>query len=328
MDLVTKKLIKNAYRLTRERDKTALRVRIPGGHLDARYLDLIRDIAQEYGNGTVHFTTRQGLEIPGIPLEKVGEVNGRLAPLLRGLEQGIGVSLPFPEEGYPASGTRNVTACIGSRVCPFANCDTTALAARVEAAVYPHDFHVKIALSGCPNDCIKGHLQDVGVMGMVEPLYDRERCITCQACVKNCALVSAGALSLINYRVVRDEKRCIGCGECVLKCPAGAWTRGKQYYRMVIMGRTGKKNPRLARPFLEWVEEEVVLQVIKNMYAYIERHIDRNLPKEHVGYIVDRTGYQVFRDEVLAGVTLKDKARVARHIDWGGYRYARTDNTG
>ncbi|HUW65993.1 MAG TPA: sulfite reductase subunit C [Spirochaetia bacterium] len=326
MDLVTKKLIKNGYRITRDRDKTALRVRIPGGVLPARYLDLVRQIAEQYGDGTIHLTTRQGLEIPGIPLAKTDEVNRLIAPLLRGLEREIGVPLDADDRGYPAAGTRNVTACIGSRVCPFANYDTTALAAKVEAAIYPHDFHVKIALSGCPNDCIKGHLHDVGVMGMVEPLYDPARCISCQACVNNCRQVVTGALSLVNYRVVRDGLRCLGCGECVLKCPAGAWTRGKQYYRMVIMGRTGKKNPRLARPFLEWVDEEVVLQVIKNMYAYIDRNIDRSKSKEHVGYIVDRTGYPVFRDSVLAGVTLNNKARVARHIDWGGYRYERSSN--
>lgn len=318
VDLITKKLIKNGYRITRDRGKTALRVRIPGGHLEARYLDLIRQIAVDYGDGTLHLTTRQGLEIPGISLDKVREVNQLIAPLLRGLEEGV--VLPAFDTGYPAAGTRNVTACIGSRVCPFANYDTTALAEKVEAAIYPHDFHVKIALSGCPNDCIKGHLQDVGVMGMVEPLYDPTRCIGCQACVKNCTEVSTGALTFVNYRVVRDALRCTGCGECVLKCPAGAWTRGEQYYRMVIMGRTGKKNPRLARPFLEWVNTEVLLQVIRNMYTYIDRYIDRSKTKEHVGYIVDRTGYPVFRDTVLEGVTLNDKARVARHIEWGGYR--------
>jgi anaerobic sulfite reductase subunit C len=64
------------------------------------------------------------------------------------------------------------------------------------------------------------------------------------------------------------------------------------------------------------------------MYSFIDRHIDRTQPKEHVGYTVDRTGYPVFRDSVLAGVAPTGKARVARHIDWGGYRYERSSNMG
>lgn len=326
MDVNTKKMIKNAWRVTKERGVTCLRIRVPGGHLEVQYLDLLKEIAEKYGNGTVHLTTRQGFEIPGIQMNKTGEINQMLAPLIRGLEMELGVPVTDETAGYPAAGTRNVAACIGNRVCPFANYDTTKLAGKVEALIYPNDFHVKIALSGCPNDCIKGHLHDIGVVGMVEPVYNPERCIGCQACVKNCRLVSTGALSFINYKVRRDPLRCIGCGECVLKCPAAAWTRGKQYYRLVIMGRTGKKNPRLARTFLEWADEAVVLQVIKNMYAYIDRHIDRSLPKEHVGYIVDRTGYPLFREEVLSGVALNPQARVAAYMDWGGYRYERTDN--
>ena len=30
--------------------------------------------------------------------------------------------------------------------------------------VFPNDYHVKIVL-GLPNDCIKAHLQDIGILG-------------------------------------------------------------------------------------------------------------------------------------------------------------------
>ena len=51
MDVNTKKIKKNAFRVTKERGLTASRVRVPGGHLDAGYLSMIQDIAQRYGNG-------------------------------------------------------------------------------------------------------------------------------------------------------------------------------------------------------------------------------------------------------------------------------------
>lgn len=323
MSLNTNQLMKNAYRVTKERGVTALRIRVPGGHLDVKYFDIIKKIAEKYGSGTVHITARQGFEIPGIPVEAIDEINRLIAPILKGMERDIGVPIEDEKAGYPAAGTRNVSACIGGRVCPYANYDTTELALKIEGIIYPNDFHVKIAVSGCPNDCIKAHMQDIGVLGQVEPVYDPQRCIACGACVKNCLQRSSGALKMVNYRVERDEKRCLGCGECIINCPTSAWTRGKNYYRLVIMGRTGKKNPRLARTFLEWVDEETVLKIISNMYQYIEKHIDRSLPKEHVGYIVDRTGLNVFKEEVLQDMVLGEKSKLAEFIDFGGYFYDR-----
>ena len=105
-------------RVTKERGLTASRVRVPGGHLDARYLSMIQEIAQQYGNGSVHMTVRQGL-VPGIRYEDMDKVNDTaLAP------QGIGINQDQPGRGYPASGTRNISACVGNKVCPYACYDT------------------------------------------------------------------------------------------------------------------------------------------------------------------------------------------------------------
>ena len=65
--------------------------------------------------------------------------------------------------------------------------------------------------------------------------------------------------------------------------------------------------------------EDTLLKVIANMYDYIKWHIDRSLHKEHVGYIVDRTGLPVFAQEVLSIIELGEKARVAKFIGFGGY---------
>ena len=318
MSINRKILIKNAYRITKVRDKTALRIRVPGGHLESKYFSIIQEIAELYGNGTVHITTRQGFEIPEISFNDIDEINKKIKPLLESLN----LSIEPDEKGYPAAGTRNVSACIGDKVCPFANDNTTRIAKRIEREVFPHDFHFKIAVTGCPNDCIKAHMQDFGIICTTEPQYDASRCISCEACVKNCKKRVTGALEVEQYNIKRDADKCIGCGECILKCPTGAWTRSeKPYYRLVIMGRTGKKNPRIAMPFLKWASEDVVVQVIKNTYTYVERYIDKTLAKEHVGYIVDRTGYQVFKNEVIEGIELNKEIQIAQNINWGGYFY-------
>ncbi|MTM30477.1 sulfite reductase subunit C, partial [Turicibacter sanguinis] len=49
MDMNTKSLKKNAFRVTKHRGVTASRVRVPGGYLKADLLLKIYDIANTYG---------------------------------------------------------------------------------------------------------------------------------------------------------------------------------------------------------------------------------------------------------------------------------------
>jgi anaerobic sulfite reductase subunit C len=318
----TKLLIKNAFRVSKVRGETAVRLRVPGGHMQAEYLSLIQELAEEFGNGTVHLTTRQGYEIPGIKLTDRDEVKRRMATMIERIERDCNVVIDAPEQGYPSAGTRNVSACVGNRLCRFANFDTSNLARKIEKEIYPNDYHLKVAVTGCPNDCIKAHMQDIGIIGNVVPDYDEAECIACEACMDNCRKKITNALSIDNCRITRDEDYCIGCGECILKCPTGAFSRGRKLYRVVVGGRTGKRNPRLANTFIESAEEEVVMALFKNVYRYIDMHIDRSKPKEHMGYIVDRTGFPVFRDSVLEGVRLNPEA-IVHEVENPGYVYPR-----
>jgi anaerobic sulfite reductase subunit C len=320
MDIVTKKLKKNAFRVTKVRGKTASRIRVPGGHLDAKYLGLIQEIAEKYGDGTVHLTGRQGFELPGIPYEKMPEINKLLEPVISGL----GINHDRPGEGYPSSGTRNIVACIGNRVCPYACYDTTAFAKRIEKAVFPNDLHFKIALTGCPNDCAKVRMHDFGIIGMTHPQFEAERCVTCGACVRYCKKKSVEALAQVNYRPRRNHEKCIGCGECTLNCPMSAWTRSREnYYRLVIMGRTGKRNPRMAEDFIKWIDEDSIVKIILNTYDYVKQYIDLSAPsgKEHIGYIIDRTGFEEYKKWALKDVKLPLLAEVTHQVYWGGKHY-------
>lgn len=316
LDLPVRKIQRNAFRITKVRNKTAVRVRVPGGHLEAGLLDVLKKIAQDYGDGSLHLTTRQGFELPGIDYADIPKINALLQPLIEGLN----INQPDgPGGGYPAAGTRNVAACIGNRVCPFACYDTTALAQRVEKRIFPHHLHVKVAITGCPNDCIKSRLHDFGIIGMTRPRYESGRCISCLACVKACAKKSTGALAEDNFTIYRDHQRCIGCGECILACPTRALTRSREkYFKLVIMGRTGRKNPRLAQDFLKWADEESLHRIIANTYEYAARYIDPEAPagKEHIGYIIDRTGFAEYFQWAMKGVELPPETECRRNIYW------------
>ena len=160
--------------------------------------------------------------------------------------------------------------------------------------IFPNNRHVKVAFTGCSNDCAHVALNDFGIIGMTEPQY--------------------------------DPARCIGCGVCVVYCPTRAWTRSpERYFRVKIMGRTGKQNPRLAQDWLRWVDEDSIVKIVKNTYAFIEEYIDPNAPegKEHIGYIVDRVGFDEFCKWALEDVELPEKRRRATRVYWDGKRYDR-----
>lgn len=317
MDINTKAIKKNAFRVTKVRGVTASRIRVPGGHMNSAYLGVLQQIAETYGDGTIHITSRQGFELPGISFENMPEVNAMLQPVI----EGLGINQTVPGTGYPAAGTRNVTACVGNRVCPYACYDTTAFAQRIEKAIFPNDLHFKIALTGCPNDCAKVRMHDFGIIGMTEPQLEPARCVSCGACVKFCKNKSVEALIKVNFRPLRSAEKCIGCGECIINCPTRAWTRSEEkYYKLTLLGRTGKRNPRLGEDFIKWVNEDSIIKIIQNTYRYVAHHIDTKAPggKEHIGYIVDRTGFAEFQRWALEGVTLPTKAEVSTPIYWKG----------
>jgi len=75
MDVNVKQLKKNAFRQSKVRGETASRVRVPGGLVSAKSMARIVEIAEEFGQGEIFLTNRQGVEIPGIRLEDMPEVN-------------------------------------------------------------------------------------------------------------------------------------------------------------------------------------------------------------------------------------------------------------
>lgn len=322
LDINIKKLKKNAFRVSKQRGIGASRIRVPGGYLDAEVLGMVQEIAQTYGNGYVHLTTRQGFEIEGIRFEDMDEINKKLQPII----EKLGINQEIPDTGYPASGTRNISACIGNNVCPFANYNTAALAKEIEDAVFPNDLHFKIALTGCSNDCAKARMHDFGIIGMTMPQYDPTRCISCGACMKGCKSLSVDALRMENYKIVRDIDKCIGCGVCITKCPTRAFTRSqKKYYKLTIMGRTGKRNPRLGEDFLVWADAENIIKIILNTYKFVDKYISPDAParKEHIGYIIDRVGFEEYKKWALEGVELMPETIMKECVYWDGIHFDR-----
>ncbi len=140
------------------RDGTYIvRIAVPAGWLDAERLRWLAEAAETFGDGEVHLTVRQGVEIHGVPGDRLDEV----LEFLR--DKGL-------EPGSTGSRVRQVTACPGARSCIHGLRDPRPLAERLH-----EEFHgvwtpakVKIAVSGCPRGCPRPEDNDVGVVAVRE----------------------------------------------------------------------------------------------------------------------------------------------------------------
>ena len=58
-------------------------------------------------------------------------------------------------------------------------------------------------------------------------------------------------------------------------------------------------------------------------FISVTEYIDKNAPggKEHIGYIIDRTGFMEFKKWALEGVTLSEKALMKNNVYWSGIHY-------
>ena len=89
------------------------------------------------------------------------------------------------------------------------------------------------------------------------------------------------------------------------------------------MGRSGKKNPRLAEDWILWVDEESIIKIIVNTYKFAKEYIAKDAPggKEHIGYIIDRTGFEEYKKWVLKDIELGPKAIKKDRIYWSGIHF-------
>ncbi|MBM4038518.1 MAG: nitrite/sulfite reductase, partial [Planctomycetes bacterium] len=140
----------------RENGAFMLRVRVPAGGVLPHQLRALADAAERYGDGSLHVTTRQDIQVHRVPLENV-------APALEALAQ-AGLST----KGGGGNTVRNVTACPHAGVCPHEAFDVAPHAVAVTEFLLPDPLSYqlprkyKISFSGCGNDCASATVNDLG----------------------------------------------------------------------------------------------------------------------------------------------------------------------
>ncbi|MEM3056897.1 MAG: 4Fe-4S binding protein [Candidatus Bathyarchaeia archaeon] len=265
-------LKKSGYILQRDAEYFTVRLRIPGGHLTSKQVIALGEVAERWGRGELHLTARQGIEIPWVRFEELGEVTKAL-----------------DEIGTPPGScgprVRNISACPGLPICTHANIDTQGLAKKIDERFFDVDLptKLKIAITGCPNSCAKPQVNDIGIMGVVRPRIISEACNGCGRCVERCR---EGAIKLVGGIAQIDYAKCVYCGECVRACPVGADIADRQGYTVFVGGNVGR-HPRLAYKLVDFASEEMIFQIIENSLRLFEREGVRG---ERFGHLIERFG--------------------------------------
>lgn len=276
-------------------DCFSMRVITENGVLSAEQLKNVSECAEKFGSGKVTFTTRLTVEIPGIPFDKIDAAREHilLADLVSG---GTGAKI------------RPIVACKGT-TCVFGKLDTQALATQLHKKFFegwgnvalPHKF--KIAVGGCPNNCIKPDLNDFGVSGQLKPNYTAELCHGCKKCMVEVACPMGAPKRTDDGKIAIDPTICTQCGRCVTKCIFNAIPDGTPGMKIYIGGRWGK-NIRIGTklPGFFTTNEQIFEMLEKVILLYR----GEGIKGERLGQTIDRLGVQAAL-EMLEGSSLLER---------------------
>lgn len=101
-------VLKGRIHAPETKNNFSLRLRVVGGNLTAKQLAKIAEVSDKFGDGYVHLTSRQSVEIPFIKLDDIDEVKVALAE--GDVEPGVCGPSPYH---YSLSGCGNLSSgCI------------------------------------------------------------------------------------------------------------------------------------------------------------------------------------------------------------------------
>lgn len=271
------------------------RVITVNGKITAAQAKVIAEAAEKFGNGDVEFTTRLTVEVRGIHFNDIEAFREYIA------QAGL-------QTGGTGSVVRPVVSCKGT-TCQYGLYDTFALSEKIHERFYlgyrtvklPHKF--KIATGGCPNNCVKPDLNDLGIVGQLVPNFDEDMCNGCKKCKieKTCPMKAAkvedGVLEI-------DKDICNNCGRCVGNCPFDAIEEGTPGYKIYIGGRWGKKVAQGQALSKIFTSEEEVLDVVEKAILLFR---EQGNTGERFADTIARIGFENVEKQLLSNEILERK---------------------
>ena len=263
-----------------------VRVITRNGRITTDEVRAIAEAADKFGSGKVAMTSRLTIEIQGVQYDSI-------QPLMAFLkDRGLDI-------GGTGAKVRPVVSCKGT-TCQYGLIDTYDLSEKIHEKFYigyhgvglPHKF--KIAVGGCPNNCVKPKLNDVGIIGQRYPTVDIEKCKGCKKCQVEAACPIKIA-KVIDGKMVIDPALCNHCGRCKDKCLFDAISY-QDGYMVSIGGRWGKQTA-VAQPLnhMDTTEEEV-MDVLEKVICFFR---DEGIAGERFADTINRLGFDYVEAKLL-----------------------------
>ena len=261
-------------------DNFSARILTVNGKVTAAQHRAMADAAEKFGNGVLTFTTRQTVEIQGIPYENLEE--------FQKFVEDAGMSI-----GCTGAKVRPVVSCKGT-TCQYGLLDSFAISEEIHKRFYegyhdvklPHKF--KIAVGGCPNNCVKPNLNDLGIIGQRIPHFESDLCKGCKKCSVE-AVCPMGAAKVSDKKLHIDENVCIHCGRCVGNCRFDSIKDGAYGFKIFIGGRWGKKVSHGRALSKVFVSKDEAMDVIEKAILLFR---ERGIAGERFAVMIERIGFE------------------------------------
>ena len=268
------------------------------GRITTEEAEAINRAAKLYGDGHMMFTTRLTLEVSGIDYNDIEAFRAEVG------KAGL-------ETGGTGSKVRPVVSCKGT-TCQYGLYDTYALSEEIHHRFFkgyanvslPHKF--KIALGGCPNNCVKPNLNDLGIIGARAPGYDPSKCRGCKKCQLEAACPIKAA-RLVDGKLAIDPEACNSCGRCVTKCPFHCNDQDVYGWRIFVGGRWGKKVAHGQRLDKFFTDKNEVLDVVEKAILLFR---DQGKSGERFADTIQRIGFERAQELLLGDELLKRKEEI------------------
>ena len=268
------------------------------GKITAEQNAVIAEAAKKFGDGSLMFTTRLPVEVSGVHFDNIPAFPEFIGQ--GGLQTGGTSSLVRP-----------VVSCKAT-TCQYGLYDAYALSEKIHERFYlgyrsvrlPHKF--KIATGGCPNNCVKPDLNDLGIIGQLIPNVDTDMCNGCKKC-QITDVCPMGAAEIVDGELAFHEDKCNNCGRCVGKCPFDVIEDGQYGFKITIGGRWGKKvNQGQALGKIFTSEEELLDTIEKIILFYREQGITG----ERFADTIARLGFEYCEKEILSDAIWERKQAI------------------
>jgi anaerobic sulfite reductase subunit C len=268
----------------RAKDLFTVRLRVPGGRMPVERLKKIAEVADKYGGECVHLSVRQSIELIHVNFKHFDAVVAELA------EAGQQVASCGPRLRVPV-------ACGGCEYNPNGLMDTQQAALEVDRELFGsmtghHKF--KVGFSGCPHDCPKAAINDVGFVAAALPGWDENNCLACGLCATSCR--EGAIVQGKDEKPVFLPENCLYCGDCVKVCPSESWEVLKRGYSVYAGGKWGRQ-PMVGTLIATFFPADQVVPVIREILEWYKDQAEA-LGRIRLGEVLLRKGVASLLDRL------------------------------